>query len=63
MQFIGSSSSPLLLDFLYLSGIKATNLVFHWCQLNNVVFDYSYQLVRKILVHADSIKMTSLDRA
>jgi uncharacterized protein YjbI with pentapeptide repeats len=40
-QFIGSLPSPLVLNYLYLSGVKATNIVFHWCQLRNAVFDYS----------------------
>jgi uncharacterized protein YjbI with pentapeptide repeats len=49
VQFLGSSNSPILLDYLYLPGIKATNLVFKWCQLNNAIFDYSFLPNMKII--------------
>ena len=42
VQFLGSPNSPILLDHLYLPGIKATNLSFEWCHLNDAVFDYSF---------------------
>jgi uncharacterized protein YjbI with pentapeptide repeats len=42
VQFIGSPNSPILLNYLYFQGIKATNLVFKWCQLNNAILDYSF---------------------
>jgi uncharacterized protein YjbI with pentapeptide repeats len=39
VQFLGSSGTPFQLDYLYLPGIYAPNIVFSWCALENAVFD------------------------
>ena len=39
VQFLGSSGAPVQLDYLYLPGSYAPNIVFSWCRLENAVFD------------------------
>ncbi|CAF1389056.1 unnamed protein product [Adineta ricciae] len=40
--FNGSFGRPLNLSYISLANIKATNLVFQWCQLTNAILDNSY---------------------
>ena len=39
VQFIGTSANKYELHDLYLPGVHAPNILFHWSQLNNAVFD------------------------
>ncbi|CAF3978822.1 unnamed protein product, partial [Adineta steineri] len=41
VQFLGSPDTPYQLDYIYLPGIYAPNIVFSWCSLKYAVFDHA----------------------
>ncbi|CAF0795475.1 unnamed protein product [Adineta ricciae] len=58
--FNGSFGRPLNLSYISLANIKATNLVFQWCQLTSAILDNSY--IPSLTISNTALTNTSFKR-